>query len=142
MVLLAVNMPVFASETLFKGSVLYTVESARKLAFEGLALKLDKEKIKPYLIDENNEENMGGGEQPGHLFGQQRQQRGFAAAFDPLAPDYRDGHGQMPRVGPVAGAGDYDPSGPGGSCKDSHGNYFNLKKQRVIMFDLAEFGLA
>ena len=25
--------------------------------------------------------------------------------------------------------------GPGGSCKDSHGNYFNLKKQRVIMFD-------
>ena len=51
----------------------------------------------------------GGGEQPGHLFGQQRQQRGFAAAFDPLAPDYRDGHGQMPRVGPVAGAGDYDP---------------------------------
>ena len=57
MVLLAVNMPVFASETLLKGSVLYTVESARKLAFEGLALKLDKEKIKPYLIDENNEEN-------------------------------------------------------------------------------------
>lgn len=25
--------------------------------------------------------------------------------------------------------------GPGGSCKDSHGQYFNLKKQRVIMFD-------
>ena len=25
--------------------------------------------------------------------------------------------------------------GPGGRCKDSHGNYFNLKKQRVIMFD-------
>lgn len=25
--------------------------------------------------------------------------------------------------------------GPGGSCKTSHGEYFNLKKQRVIMFD-------
>lgn len=25
--------------------------------------------------------------------------------------------------------------GPGGSCKNSHGQYFNLKKQRVIMFD-------
>ena len=25
--------------------------------------------------------------------------------------------------------------GPGGSCKVSHGQYFNLKKQRVIMFD-------
>ena len=25
--------------------------------------------------------------------------------------------------------------GPGGSCKESHGQYFNLKKQRVIMFD-------
>ena len=25
--------------------------------------------------------------------------------------------------------------GPGGSCKASHGQYFNLKKQRVIMFD-------
>lgn len=25
--------------------------------------------------------------------------------------------------------------GPGGCCKESHGQYFNLKKQRVIMFD-------
>lgn len=25
--------------------------------------------------------------------------------------------------------------GPGGCCKDSHGLYFNLKKQRVILFD-------
>lgn len=25
--------------------------------------------------------------------------------------------------------------GPGGCCKNSHGEYFNLKKQRVIMFD-------
>jgi proline iminopeptidase len=25
--------------------------------------------------------------------------------------------------------------GPGGKCKQSHGQYFNLKKQRVIMFD-------
>jgi len=25
--------------------------------------------------------------------------------------------------------------GPGGTCKTSHGEYFNLKKQRVIMFD-------
>ncbi len=25
--------------------------------------------------------------------------------------------------------------GPGGRCKNSHGEYFNLKKQRIIMFD-------
>lgn len=25
--------------------------------------------------------------------------------------------------------------GPGGQCKESHGEYFNLKKQRIIMFD-------
>lgn len=29
----------------------------------------------------------------------------------------------------------YFHGGPGGSCKTSHGQYFNLKKQRVIMFD-------
>lgn len=29
----------------------------------------------------------------------------------------------------------YFHGGPGGSCKNSHGKYFNLKKQRIIMFD-------
>lgn len=29
----------------------------------------------------------------------------------------------------------YFHGGPGGSCKTSHGEYFNLKKQRIIMFD-------
>lgn len=29
----------------------------------------------------------------------------------------------------------YFHGGPGGSCKTSHGEYFNLKKQRILMFD-------
>ena len=29
----------------------------------------------------------------------------------------------------------YFHGGPGGCCKNSHGKYFNLKKQRLIMFD-------
>ena len=45
------------AETLLQGGVVYTVEAARKLAFDGLELKLDKQAIKPYLYDENNEEN-------------------------------------------------------------------------------------
>lgn len=45
------------AETLLQGGVVYTVEAARKLAFDGLDLKLDKQAIKPYLYDENNEEN-------------------------------------------------------------------------------------
>lgn len=40
-----------------QGSVLYNEESARKLAFEGLDLKLDKKILKKYLEDENNKEN-------------------------------------------------------------------------------------
>ncbi len=40
-----------------KGSVHYTVETARKAAFEGLDLKLDKSIFEPYLYDENNKEN-------------------------------------------------------------------------------------
>lgn len=45
------------NETLLQGSVSYTVDSARELAFEGLDMKLDKELLKPYLEDENNKEN-------------------------------------------------------------------------------------
>ena len=50
-------LPAYSSETILQGGVVYTVESARKLAFEGLELKLDKQIIKPYLYDENNTEN-------------------------------------------------------------------------------------
>lgn len=39
------------------GSVAYTVESARELAFSGLQRKIDKELILPFRIDENNKEN-------------------------------------------------------------------------------------
>lgn len=58
---LIIIMPVFAQENketkVLHGSVLYNEESARKLAFEGLDLKLDKKILKEYLTDENNEEN-------------------------------------------------------------------------------------
>lgn len=55
---LNIILPATAEDTVLRGSVAYTVESARKLAFEGLELKLDKKDIKPYLYDENNEENL------------------------------------------------------------------------------------
>ena len=56
--LLNISLPCIAEETVLRGSVAFTVESARKLAFEGLELKLDKKHIKPYLYDENNKENL------------------------------------------------------------------------------------
>ncbi len=40
-----------------QGSVLYNEESARKLAFEGLDLKLDKKLLKDHYEDKNNKEN-------------------------------------------------------------------------------------
>lgn len=46
-----------AQDTILRGSVHYTVETARKMAFDGLDLKLDKKFIEPYAIDENNKEN-------------------------------------------------------------------------------------
>lgn len=46
-----------SNDTVLHGSVAYTVESARKMAFEGLDLRLDKKLLEPYLIDENNKEN-------------------------------------------------------------------------------------
>ena len=46
-----------AQDTILRGSVHYTVETARKMAFDGLDLKLDKKFIEPYAIDENNQEN-------------------------------------------------------------------------------------
>lgn len=46
-----------APTKVIKGSVHYTVESARKSAFDGLDLKLDKAIFEPYLYDENNKEN-------------------------------------------------------------------------------------
>lgn len=57
LLLLFNTLPVFSSETMLQGGVVYTVESARKLAFEGLDLILDKKEIMPYLRDENNDEN-------------------------------------------------------------------------------------
>ena len=57
----AFAMPALSQEnnntTVLQGSVLYNEESARKLAFEGLDLKLDKKMLKDYLEDENNKEN-------------------------------------------------------------------------------------
>lgn len=50
--------PGFCENTVLRGSVNYTVESARKLAFEGLDLKLDKKLLTPYIEDENNKENL------------------------------------------------------------------------------------
>lgn len=51
-------LPVFAEETiLLTGSVAYTVESAREIAFDGVSLKIDKSEIIPFRIDENNKEN-------------------------------------------------------------------------------------
>lgn len=52
-----VHTPVYSEGTILKGSILYNVESARKLAFEGLDLKLDKTTFSDKLIDENNKEN-------------------------------------------------------------------------------------
>lgn len=57
LILLLVSTPSYAEDIVLRGSVAYTVESAKRLAFEGLDLKLDKEKIKPYIYDENNKEN-------------------------------------------------------------------------------------
>ena len=47
-------------------------------------------------------------EQSRDLFRQRRQERGAFAVVDPLAVDYGYGHRQMPDVGLVAGARDYD----------------------------------
>lgn len=60
--MLTFTLPSFARDngegtTVLQGSVLYNEESARKLAFEGLDLKLDKKMLKDYLEDENNEQN-------------------------------------------------------------------------------------
>lgn len=55
--LFSVGLSVSAEDTVLQGSVQYTVESARKLAFDGLDLKLDKKLIEPYLLDNNNKEN-------------------------------------------------------------------------------------
>ena len=60
-IMLCSTMPSLAQDSgevkVLRGSVLYNEESARKLAFEGLDLKLDKKMLKDYLEDENNEEN-------------------------------------------------------------------------------------
>ncbi len=47
----------FCDDIILQGSVQYTVESAKKLAFDGLPLKLDKKLLEPYWIDEKNKEN-------------------------------------------------------------------------------------
>ena len=49
--------PVLSDEVILQGSVAYTVDSARKQAFDGILLKLDKTLLKPHLLDENNKEN-------------------------------------------------------------------------------------
>ncbi len=61
-ILLTFTLPSLArdndgSTKVLQGSVVYNEESARKLAFEGLDLKLDKKMLKDYLEDENNEQN-------------------------------------------------------------------------------------
>lgn len=46
-----------SEEMFLQGSVQYTVESARKMAFDGIDLKLDKKLLEKYIEDENNKEN-------------------------------------------------------------------------------------
>lgn len=55
--LFSFNLQAHAEDLVLQGSVLYTVESARKLAFEGLPLKLDRKLLEPYWSDEKNKEN-------------------------------------------------------------------------------------
>lgn len=57
LLLFFVNFSFCFAETMLQGGVVYTVESARKLAFDGLTLRLDKKEFKPYLVDEKNKEN-------------------------------------------------------------------------------------
>ena len=48
----------YATEPLrLNGSVQYTPSTAKKLAFDGLDLKIDKKQLTDYLYDENNKEN-------------------------------------------------------------------------------------
>ncbi len=57
------NTAVYSQDTVeipqkvLQGSVLYNEESARKMAFDGLDLKLDKKILKEHLEDKNNKEN-------------------------------------------------------------------------------------
>lgn len=48
----------FAKDKAIRGGVVYTVESARKLAFDGLDTRLDKSLLKPFWYDEKNVENL------------------------------------------------------------------------------------
>ena len=50
-------LPVKSNEKLLTGSVVYTLETAKEEAFQGLDLKVDKNIFKDYLIDVNNKEN-------------------------------------------------------------------------------------
>ena len=51
-------LPAFAENTLLTGGVVYTVETARKAAFENIQLKIDKKILEPHLYDENNKANL------------------------------------------------------------------------------------
>lgn len=46
------------NSTVLNGSIQYTVDSARKLAFSGLSLKLDKKELEPFWSDKNRDENV------------------------------------------------------------------------------------
>lgn len=49
--------PVIAETSVIKGGVVYTAETAKQKAFEGIDLKLDKNIVEPYLYDDNNKDN-------------------------------------------------------------------------------------
>lgn len=50
-------LPINAEELKLTGSIVYTVETAKNCAFEGLDLKIDKKIFESHLIDPNNKEN-------------------------------------------------------------------------------------
>lgn len=57
LLLLILGLQTNASDTLLTGSVVYTLETAKREAFTDLDLKIDKNILKEYLIDKNNKAN-------------------------------------------------------------------------------------
>ena len=51
---LTFSFPVIAQQTVLQGSVMYNVESARKYAFEGLDLKIDKSRVSMFGVTKRN----------------------------------------------------------------------------------------
>lgn len=139
MILILPCSTVCAKDKTIRGGVVYTVESARKLAFEGLDARLDKTLIKPFWYDEKNAENLAVVKT-----GKELNDRYIMAFSSGFVKGYAVVYGNKPKYayyytqGGILASVDYDPKGDRTEYPYKIGKYDAFGRLRSVVLYVSD----